>query len=68
MTHLNALKINLSNERARMETAKSSKERELRAVWVKQLEKEIENEMKFLGVIETEIEISDDDLFNELMK
>lgn len=68
MTHLNALRINLSNERARMETAKSEAERELRSVWVIQLEKEIAAEMKFLGFVETEIEISDDDLFNELTK
>jgi len=62
LTHLHALELNLSHERMRLFAAKSEGERELRAVWVRQLEKEIEAEYKFLG-IEPE-ELSDEDLAN----
>ena len=63
MTHLNALQLRLSNERMRLQDAKSSAERELRAVWVKQLEKEIQGEEKFTSAKE----ISDDELLAELI-
>lgn len=40
----------------------------MRAVWIKQIEKEIESEYKFLGIAAPEdIEISDDELLAELM-
>jgi hypothetical protein len=64
LTHVHALELNLSHERMRLFAAKSEGERELRAVWVDQLEKEIEAEYKFLG-IEPE-ELSDEDLANLL--
>jgi hypothetical protein len=64
LTHVHALELNLSHERMRLFAAKSEGERELRAVWVRQLEKEIEAEYKFLG-IEPE-ELSDEDLANLL--
>lgn len=41
--HLSALRVRLSNERNRMAAAKG-KERELRAVWCSQIEKEINEE------------------------
>jgi hypothetical protein len=41
MDHLDALELRLSNERIRLASATSPQERELRAVWVKQIEKEI---------------------------
>lgn len=63
MSHLNALQLRLSNERMRLQDAKSSGERELRAVWVKQLEKEIQGEIEFTNTKE----ISDDELLTELM-
>jgi hypothetical protein len=64
LTHVHALELHLSHERMRLFAAKSEGERELRAVWVDQLEKEIEAEYKFLG-IEPE-ELSDEDLANLL--
>lgn len=44
MTHLNALLLNLSNERNRLANSKTQSERELRSVWVRQLEKEVASE------------------------
>ena len=62
-THLHALEVRLSNERVSLGKARTAKERELRAVWVAQIEKEIKGEKKFLGVAECEeTEISDDEL------
>lgn len=46
MTHLNALLLNLSHERTRLSNAKTDGERELRSVWVYQLEKEVAHEEK----------------------
>lgn len=67
MTHLDALQLNLSNERNRLAAATCPKERELRAVWVAQLEKEIAGEKAFLGMTDTPpAPMSDDDLFAEL--
>jgi hypothetical protein len=44
-THLNALMLNLSNERIRLSNAKDAGEIALRTVWVKQLPKEIADEL-----------------------
>jgi len=41
MIHLNALQVRLSNERVRLASSKTKQERELRAVWIVQIEKEI---------------------------
>jgi hypothetical protein len=62
MTHLNALLMNLSNERIRLSNAKTQSERDLRTVWVKQLEKEVASEEKFVG----ENQMSDDELLAAL--
>lgn len=63
MSHLNALLLNLSNERVRLANAKTQGERELRSVWVKQLEKEVANEKTNFSVEE----ITEDDLLVELL-
>lgn len=60
-SHLDALNLNLSNERMRLANAKTFEEIELRKVWVTQLEKEVAAERKFLGLAD-EIEVSDSDL------
>lgn len=61
LTHLNALQLRLSHERARPQSA-------IRAVWIAQIEKEIAGEMKFLGIAQAPaLEISDDELMAELM-
>ena len=64
-SHLAALSNNLSSEKARLASAKSQREIELRTVWVKQLEREINSEYEYLGMSHTE-QISDDDLLAAL--
>lgn len=72
MTHLNALQVRLSNERNRLTKAKTKNERELREVWVAQLEKEVAREIEFLKVNaeyikdDPTIEMSDDELLAAL--
>ena len=51
LSHLHALEYRLSNERVRLAEAKTKKEIEMRKVWVAGIEKEIENEKKFLGIV-----------------
>jgi len=67
--HLNSLQLHLSNERIRLAEAKTDNERDLRSVWVSQIEKEIEGEYAFLGKTENLIDanISDDELLAELL-
>ncbi len=65
--HLDALNVRLSNERARLASAKTPKEVEARKVTVAQVEKEIEGELKFLGLtVETASDLSDDELLDLL--
>lgn len=64
LTHLHALNLNLSNERIRLSNAKTDGEIELRSIWIAQLEKEIAEEEKLLGLKQPDI--SDDDLLSEL--
>lgn len=69
MEHLNALNLRLSNERQRLANAKTAQERELRQVWVKQIEKEIADEHILLGkreLVPAEAETSDDELLAAL--
>jgi len=67
-THLDALQSRLSHEIERLTQAKSTKERDLRAVWVAGIEREIEAEYRFLGIEQTVTDnISDDELLAELM-
>jgi hypothetical protein len=66
MTHLDALELNLSNERARLAAATSPKEIAMRRVWVAQLEKEVAGELAFLGKSAPTLHMSDDELFREL--
>lgn len=69
LSHLNALQLHLSNERNRLATAKTQSEKELRAVWVRQLENEVAGEMAFLGQPQVEsVEMTDDDLLAALAK
>lgn len=64
--HLDTLQLRLSNERARLNSAKSRQEKEIRKVFVNQCEKEIAKELKSLG-IEDYATMSDDELMKELM-
>ena len=60
--HINALLINLSNERARLSMAKTQAEIDLRTVWVRQLEREVKDEETFIE----QVEITDDELLSLL--
>jgi hypothetical protein len=70
MEHLNALLLGLSNERARLNEAKSENERIIRGVWVAQIEREIEHEEKFLARKPTDAAVesmTDDELLAALL-
>lgn len=64
MSHLSALELRLSNERARLACAQTAQERELRKVWIAQIEKEIDREIEFIGKVATEM--TDDELLAAL--
>jgi len=67
-SHLDALNVRLSNEHIYFAKAKTEKEKELRKVWIVQIEKEIAVEKKLLGIEDVEVAaISDKDLLNELL-
>lgn len=66
--HLSALELRLSHERTYLAAAKTTGERELRTVWISQIEREIAGEYKFLGIEQgNELEISDEDLLAALL-
>jgi hypothetical protein len=64
MQHIDALKLRLSNERSALAAAKTDGERQLRKVWISQIEKEIAGEQKFLAGEK----LTDDELLAELTK
>lgn len=65
-THLDALNVRLSHERSRFAAA-TGDDRELRGVWIAQIEREIEREMEFLGVVYEPLpEMTDADLLAAL--
>lgn len=68
-SHLDALNLRLSHERSYLENAKTEHEKEIRKVWIMQIEKEILNEKKFLGIADNDTivtTVNDDDLLSEL--
>lgn len=65
MTHLSALELRLSNERGYLAKAKTEGERELRLVWIAQIEKEIAGERAF---VVKQDDMSDDELLAELLQ
>lgn len=67
MSHLNALQLRLSNEKGYLAAAKTQAERDLRAVWIAQIEREIAGELAFLAKADDLPEISDDELLAELL-
>lgn len=64
MNHLSALELRLSHEREYLRNARSAGEKQLRAVWIAQIEKEIAHEKEFHA---DECDLSDDELLAELM-
>jgi hypothetical protein len=76
LAHLESLMIRLYNERSRFENS-SGKEKDMRAVWVAQCEREIENEKQFLAdrgitfpesLDEIFSDMDDNELLSELLK
>lgn len=67
-SHLIALTKRLGAERGYLAAATNKQEIELRTVWVRQLEKEVNSEERFLGIEETDFEnmMSVDDIMSEL--
>ncbi len=63
-SHLNALQHRLSNEQGYLAAAKTDGERELRTVWIFQIEREIAAEYAHLGI--ERCTMSDDELLAEL--
>lgn len=68
MSHLAALETRLSHERARLARETNATRRELRKVWIAQIEREISEERSFLGLPETEQlpEMTDEELLAAL--
>jgi hypothetical protein len=65
--HLVALQERLSRERVRLYAARTEKERQLRQVWVMQAKREIEQELRFLGMeAAPTVEMSNDELLAAL--
>ena len=66
-SHLDALQLRLSHERSYLAAAKSAGERELRSVWIAQIEREIACELEHLGIASVEADnMSDEELLREL--
>lgn len=65
MRHIDALRLRLSNERIRLAAAATTGEKELRSVWIQQIEKEIAGEEKLLTE-QTPCVMTDDELLAEL--
>ena len=69
LEHLDWLKLRLSHERERLANARTDQEKATWTIWVRQLEKEIAGELKFLGINEKPLpEMTDDELMAELDK
>jgi hypothetical protein len=66
-SHLSALEYRLSHERSRLATALTTREKEMRAVYVAQIEREITSERAFLGLRNAPAEeMTDDELLAAL--
>ena len=65
-SHLDAIRLRLSNERIRLASAKTERERVARRVWVAQAEKEEAQEMAHLGLTDDTASVSDADLLAQL--
>lgn len=65
--HYDALSNRLANERGRLASAKTEQEREMRRVWVEQIEKEMKEEANRVLGINPDDDISDDELLKALL-
>jgi hypothetical protein len=67
VNHLHSLQLRLSNERARMRSSTGT-EKEIRAVWVTQIEREIAAEQEFLELDASTDALSEDELLTALFE
>jgi hypothetical protein len=65
-SHLDALELGLSHERARLRLARSPHEIQYREIWVRQYEREIASERELLGLPPTDSIMALDDILAEL--
>jgi hypothetical protein len=65
-SHLDALELSLSHERARLRLAQDPQEISYREIWVRQYEREIANEREFLGLPRETAVLTLDEILNEL--
>ncbi len=63
--HLKALNLRRSNEGVRLEMAKTEGERQMRAAWLAQIDKEIAAEQQLVGVSALP-DLTDDELLDAL--
>lgn len=68
MTHLHALELRASNEREYLRIAKTDQEKELRQVWLDQINKEINIEKAVFSDHDDLPEMSDDELLEALFE
>lgn len=66
-THLHALQVRLTHERARLHNSKTTTERAIRSAWIDQIEKEIADEERRLGMDEIP-DMTDDEILTALME
>jgi hypothetical protein len=68
LTHLNELQRLQRAEQDRLSRAANDSEKSIRTVWVDQLQKEVDSEMRFLGIepLPAEKILSDDEVMSEL--
>lgn len=67
-SHLVALQERLANERERLSQATTAAEKTQRQVWVSQVERELDGELKYLGLPSQALpsDMDDDTLLSEL--
>lgn len=67
LSHLNALQARLSNERGYLAAETTPAGKALRQHWIRQIEKEIADEYRFLGIAPAvECDMTDDELMAAL--
>lgn len=66
MEHLDAINLRLSRERERLAAAKTDSERQIREIWVMQIEREISREQaRLCPMVDEYPELTDDELLAE---
>jgi hypothetical protein len=67
-THLDALRVRLSHERSYLTQEKTEDGKTMRRMWIRQIEREIAQEEKFLGIepLSCDADMTDDELLAAL--